>query len=297
MSRRTLEHPPGYRDGRLFFDGEASGVLRTAFDVAAYTSHARGRIDVDAEAVELDPETRADLDFLWRIETAALGDMRSMLASWTSKEARITAFLGTWAYERHWNAHAVRQLLKAAGPAPGRRKAQGIRSRLRHAYVQYLLPGIAPVVGITVGEPVTAGQMARMAVHEGALQVAYREILPRLGSGARRTVEEVVERRETFLEFFRLEAAERIRRSRAEALSARLHLVWPWSPMRPDSIAQPDEGQRLTSIFRDPASRTRLAHSDAEGAHGLGVAPSVAMVGASMRGARSAEENRSRRGL
>ncbi len=294
MIRPSFDHPPGYTEGRLFFDGGASRVLTTSFDVAAYTRNARGRFDVDVDDVVLDPGTLADLDYLWRIEAAALGDMRSMLASWTSKEARITAFLGTWAYERYWNSFALRQLLRAAGADPERSGPRGLRARGRHAYVQYLLPGVAPVVGIFVGEPVTAGHMARMAVHEGAMQVAYRAVLPRLESAARATLDEIIGRRETFLEFYRLEAAARIRRSPAERLSARLSLSWPWSPMRPDSVAEPDEGVRLASIFRNPAGKIELAASDAEVAGLVGTSPSVTMVGASMRRARRAS-SRSRR--
>lgn len=288
MTRSSFEHPAGYRDGRLFFKGGTSAVLTTSFDVAAYTRDAWGRFDIDLDDVLLDPETLADLHYLWRIEAAALGDMRSMLASWTSREARVTAFLGTWAYERYWNSFGLRQLLRAAGADPRRSGPRGPRARIRHFYVQYLLPGVAPVAGIVVGEPVTAGHMARMAVHEGALQVAYHALLPRLESAAREVVEQIVQRRQRFLEFFRLEASARIRRSPVERRSALLSLRWPWSPMRPDSIAEPDEGVRLTSIFRDPATKAELAASDAEVAGLEGWSPSTIMVGASLRRARTA---------
>lgn len=295
MTRSPFEHPPGYRDGRLFFTDQDSAVLTTDFDVAAYTRNARGRFDVAQDHPVPEAEMLADLDYLWRIEAAALGDMRSMLASWTSREARVTAFLATWAYERYWNSFALRQYLRGAGGDPRRFGLRSLRGRIRHAYVQYVLPGVAPVAGIVVGEPVTAGHMARMAVHEGALQVAYRAVLPRLEGGARALVEEIIDRRETFLEFFRLEAAARIRRTRVERRSALLSLGWPWSPMRPDSIAEPDEGERLSSIFRDPATKAELAASDAQVAGLVGRSPSVTMVGAGMRRARTSAQSSRRR--
>ena len=276
--RVAAEHPAGYRNGRLHFEPKYK-VLTTDCDVEAYTKEARGRIAVDADAVELDGEARADLHFLWRMEAAALGDMRAMLASWTGNEARITAFLATWAYERYWNARAARDLLEAVGePTPELPPLEGLRPKLRHAYVENLLPIVAPVIGLVVREPATAGHMARMAVHEGALQVGYQALLPRLDGAARDVVAEIIDRRRTFIDFFRQEAVARIGRSSAERWSARVSLAWPWSSLRPDAVFHPDEGPRLRSLLREQRSRSALATSDAEIGHLLPGRPMPTMA-------------------
>ncbi|AQP45857.1 hypothetical protein RPIT_14435 [Tessaracoccus flavus] len=254
--------PPGYRNGRLHLDDDKLRVLETDFDVAAYTRNARGPISVDGD-VTLAPDARRDVGYLWRVEHEALGDLRKMLSSWTSNEARITAFLGTWAYERYWNARALRDLLTADGsPAPRPLPRRGLHARLVGAYVEYLLPGVSAIGGIVVGEPVTAGHMARMAVHEGGLQVAYRALLPRLDGAAHDVVADVIERRESFVDFFRQEAAARVRRSPAERLSAAIAVGPQFVPMRPDGVPDPGEAETFGALFSSREARSALVESD-----------------------------------
>lgn len=258
QSRVTL---PGYTDGRLHLDRDSLRVITTDFDVAGYTRNARGPMPVDGP-VTLSDDARLDLAYLWRVEQEALGDMRKMLSSWTANEARITAFLATWAYERYWNARALRDLLIAVDAEPTRRPRRGLHARAVAGYVEYLLPGVAAIGGIVVGEPVTAGHMARMAVHEGALQAAYRSLLPRLDGVARSTVLAVIERREAFLSFFRQEAEARITRSRAERLSAAVAVGPHFSPMRPDGVPDPDETRAFRSLFGPREAKSDVATSD-----------------------------------
>lgn len=66
---------PGYAGGRRHSVAAGSLTLFTDFDVAAYTHAARGRIPVDKTLVgELADDLRADLGFLWRLDSAALRD-------------------------------------------------------------------------------------------------------------------------------------------------------------------------------------------------------------------------------
>lgn len=274
---------PALRAGRLHSDPEHPTVLRTAFDVAAYTRTAQGRIPVDpallpsapSETAEhLDAETRADLAFLWRLERSALSEARAVLAGWTANEARITAFLATWAYERHWFARALRDVLDAdaADPDPGAQREAGgsalerssprrprPSARLRSVAVERLLPITAPLLGRIVGEPMTAGQMARLAVQEASLQAAWSALLPRVPERAQEVLGEVIRRRERIIAFFALEAGARISRSRAEELSARAHLGLGWHPLRVVGVADGDEDRALPSIFRTRTDRAALS--------------------------------------
>lgn len=253
-------HPPGYVDGRLHFD-ERHRVLVTDFDVADYTRRARPRIVVDPTPIHLDPVTHQDLEYLWRVEASALGEMRSMLASWTGRESRITAFLATWAYERYRIAKALADVLRAdgcPGPTIPRRQLVGAAHAL---YVEHLLPTVASLATIVVREPVTAGHMARMAVHEGAMDVAHRALRPRLPEHLRPVIDQILERRADFLAFFRAEAAARIRRSTAERLIARARLVG-WVPLRPDGVPDPDERRAIRSILGTEATVEAARASD-----------------------------------
>ncbi|MDO5675920.1 MAG: hypothetical protein Q4G35_00255 [Propionibacteriaceae bacterium] len=260
------EHPPGYHHGRLHTFAGQPLTLHTEFDVEAYTRGSRGRIRVDKAAVELPGgELREDLAFLWRLDSAHLSDTRALLATWTGNEGRITAFVATWAYERLWLAHAVRDLLTAdGGPLPEPLGRTTLIAKVRNLYVERGLPIVAPIWTSIAGESVTAGHMARLAIQEGAFQAAYLALLPRLDGEARRVVEEIARRRDEMIRFFRLEAAARISRSPQEARMAKLHLLPSWRPLRIIGAADPDEPRALRSIFRSPADRARLAAADTD---------------------------------
>ncbi len=156
-----------------------------------------------------------------------------------------------------------RDVLDAGGatgsPAPSRVPS----TRPREVWVERALPIVAPIVGGVVREPVTAGHMARLAVQEGALQVAEAALLPRLNGEAHRVLAEVVERREEIVRFFRTEAIARITRSRREAVLARIHLGWPWAPPRIVGVPEPDEAAALASLFAEGSDRRALTASDA----------------------------------
>ena len=266
MQTTQAHHPPGYLHGRLHTFAGQPLTLHTEFDVEAYTRGSRGRIKVDKDAVgPIKGEVRDDLAFLWRLDSAHLSETRALLATWTGNEGRITAFVATWAYERLWLAHAIRDLLIAAGGAlPEPLGRHTLRARARAFYVERGLPIVAPVWTSIVGESVTAGHMARLAIQEGALRAAYLALAPRLDGEARRVVEEVARRRDEMIRFFTLEAKARISRSPQEARMAKLHLHKGWRPLRVVGTADPDEPRAMRSIFRTDEDRARLAAADAE---------------------------------
>jgi len=292
-SDRTLhnplvEHPPGHVRGRLFSDAEHPTVLRTAFDVDDYLAHARGRIEFDSERIEVAGDVVRDLGFLWRLENSALAETRAMFASWTSNEARITAFVTGWGYERYWLARALRDMLETT-LSPEDLRGGRLR-RLRGMWVERGLPILAPVVGGLVKEPLTAGHMARLAIQEAGLQAAERAVRTRLSGEAARVLTEIIDRREAIVRFFRSEAVARIRRSRIEALTARAHLMRPWAPLRIVGVPEPDEASALTSIFASASDRRRLIDSDAEIGRFLpgNPQPSMNQVTAALRSTRRA---------
>ncbi|MDN5821958.1 MAG: hypothetical protein L0H39_10765 [Brachybacterium sp.] len=239
-------------------------MLYTDFDVAAYGREDHERILVDATAAaaeDLSGETRSDLAFLCRLDSAGLSEARALLATWTANEARITAFVATWTFARHQLGRAMRDLLAATGPSTRPPRRRSVVSHVRSAYLETVMPLLAPVWTNVVGEPVVAGHMARLAVQEEALQAAYRSVLPRLHGESARVVEEILRRREHSARFFQLEAEARISRSRPEAVTARRYLGRGWEPLRVVGVADPDESRALSSIFRSPAARADLARA------------------------------------
>lgn len=56
------------------------------------------------------------LRYLQIVERATMTHLRSVLVTATHKDARITAFLTTWAYEKYWIADALEQIQLAHAP-------------------------------------------------------------------------------------------------------------------------------------------------------------------------------------
>ncbi|WP_344340974.1 hypothetical protein [Agrococcus versicolor] len=91
-----------------------------AFDVRAFARDARGShrdaLDLDAFAGSpLDDVALRLVAVLHTVEAATMERLRDMLVTATHKDARMTAFLVTWAYERFWIADALRAILDAHG--------------------------------------------------------------------------------------------------------------------------------------------------------------------------------------
>src|SRR5688500_15777566 len=86
------------------------------FDVRAFarTAHGSLRDDLDLDAVAaapLPPDVVAALGALAVLEGATMAHLRNVLVTNTHKDARVTAFLVTWAFEKFWIADALRAIV------------------------------------------------------------------------------------------------------------------------------------------------------------------------------------------
>ena len=89
------------------------------FDVRAFarTAHGSLRDDLDLDAVTaapLPPDVVAALGALAVLEGATMAHLRNVLVTNTHKDARVTAFLVTWAFEKFWIADALRAIVDAS---------------------------------------------------------------------------------------------------------------------------------------------------------------------------------------
>lgn len=97
-----------------------STATERMFDVRAFARDARGS---HRDALDLAAFVDAPLDdvalrlvaVLHHVENATMGRLRDLLVTATHKDARMTAFLVTWSYERFWIADALRAILDAHG--------------------------------------------------------------------------------------------------------------------------------------------------------------------------------------
>ncbi|QDZ13429.1 hypothetical protein [Humibacter ginsenosidimutans] len=92
------------------------------FDVGAFTRSARGDLleGIDLDAVTVPAHCAESLAALSALEGATMAHLRNVLVTATHKDARVTAFLVTWAYEKYWIADALSTVSRTAvGPATG----------------------------------------------------------------------------------------------------------------------------------------------------------------------------------
>ncbi|WP_253705353.1 hypothetical protein [Brachybacterium sp. P6-10-X1] len=249
--------------GHLHLDETIAPVLVTDFDVAAYTRRSIGRLPVATDLLRSEPpltaEMRTALGVLQRLESSALSESRTMLATATGNEARITAFLSTWLVDRHWQSRALRDLLTGDHPVE-RPQIQGRLHpllTLRRVHVDRVQPLLSPLWTAIAGEAVAAGHMARMAIQEASLQAALRALSRRLDGEARRVLGVVIERHQAATDFFTAEAIARIDRSRAEALTARLVLTLG-SPLEGGGIPDADLPAALAVVGAEARDRAAL---------------------------------------
>ncbi|BDZ65331.1 hypothetical protein [Agromyces mangrovi Wang et al. 2018] len=94
------------------------------FDVREFARSAqgslRGELDLEAFAAHpLPPAVSDGVGVLGRLEGATMDVLRNVLVTATHKDARVTAFLVTWAYERFWVADAYAAIAAACGRSAG----------------------------------------------------------------------------------------------------------------------------------------------------------------------------------
>ena len=223
------------------------------FDVRDYARTAIGshRDDLDLTAFAAAPlssGTLRALSYLQVAERATMTHLRSVLVTATHKDARITAFLATWAFEKYWFADALEQIVRAHPDFDA-------ESVLRHPRESTIRESVyANIVGV----PMIAVHMALGTVDEWLTQAAYERIAvlephPALTP----LLAAIAQAKERQLRFFEPQARYRLTDSPASRRIARRRLrrsAWPIG-----AKSQPRDRVRefYVTVF-DPASLAEL---------------------------------------
>jgi hypothetical protein len=213
-------------DGRSLENG--------SFDVrdfarTAQGSH-RGQLDLEAiTASGLGADAIRLLRLLRDLERSTMQRMRNLLVTATHKDARVTAFLTTWAFEKFWIADALDAVLEATGddlhssaPAGGLRHVVMERQERRG-------PVRRAIQGNIDGPQIVAAHVATGLVDEWITQAAYRR-LGELATGLHSVVELVNGIKDRHIRFLSEEAQRRLAASaKARKLATRelKNMVWP----------------------------------------------------------------------
>jgi len=289
MTRRSSHHEsstefvadeiafePPLTDGRSLEDG---GFDVREFARTARASH-RGELDLDqitesgltADAIRL-------LRLLRDLERSTMQRMRNVLVTATHKDARVTAFLSTWAFEKYWLADALDAVLEATGddlhssaPAGGLRTVVLERRERRGAVAR-------AIQGNIDGPQIVAAHVTTGLIDEWITQAAYRR-LGELAKGLHSIVTLINGIKDRHIAFLSEEAKRRLASSsRARKLSARevKHAVWPIG-----AVEHSDDDRTFFDeiVFGTENGRAELSHIEQLVSSLPGLAPVASTISA-----------------
>lgn len=232
-----------------------------SFDVREYARTAqgshRGEIDVEILARTGLPRDAVRLIRVLRdLERGTLDRMRNLLVTATHKDARVTAFLATWAFEKYWIADALDAVLDAVdadtSPLTGPpRRTAAERAERRGAIRRAIAGNIA-------GADIVAGHMATGLVDELITQAAYR----RLGTAAAvlsSLVSALIAVKDRHIAFLAEEAEHKLAASVRAARLARREIARAAWPIGAASIPAADRGFFEAYVFGQPGGRAVAA--------------------------------------
>jgi len=196
------------------------GSHRATMDFSAFAEH------------PLHADTLRALRFLVAAESGTMGHLRNVLVTATHKDARVTAFLGTWAFEKFWIADALQHVVDAHPavvlPAPVRQSRIGaffgeIRDRVR--------PITGSIRANRIGEDMIAVHMTVGTIDEWLTEAALERVAELDPNPALRSiVDTLLQVKARQLEFFEAQARDRLATSeRTRAVVARqiVRTGWP----------------------------------------------------------------------
>ena len=198
------------------------------FDVRDFARTAAGshRDSMNLEAYRTAPLSDATLRvvrYLQIVERATMTHLRSVLVTAAHKDARITAFLTTWAFEKYWIADALEQILLAHQPAGAEPDRSPFRTPVERTIRESIVANI-------IGVPMIAVHMTLGTVDEWLTQAAYKRIKaldpnPEFD----RTIDSFLTIKERQLSFFEAQARFRLTESKQARKLARKRLSkTPW---------------------------------------------------------------------
>jgi len=198
------------------------------FDVREFARTAAGshreKLNLDHyRTTPLTPEIVRLLSYLQVIERATMTHLRSVLVTATHKDARITAFLTTWAFEKYWVADALEQLVAANRPADHIPSPSPLRLPAERTIRESIAANV-------IGLPMIAVHMSLGTVDEWITQAAYRRISAIAASTQlSATITEFLAIKTRQLRFFEAQARFRLTESRrARVLTRRRLARTPW---------------------------------------------------------------------
>jgi len=208
----------------------------TRFNVRQFARTAKGnhREELDLSglaAAPLDAESLQAVRYLGRLESATMEHLRNLLVTATHKDARVTAFLVTWAFEKFWIADALDAVLEANGLPRSQEHEDGKKRHSLNESSERRGPITRAITAIRQGVPIIAVHMSLGLIDEWITRVAYE----RLSAAAKNqplsaAIQIILDVKQRHADFFDGETRERLLESpRAVQLTrkALVRAAWP----------------------------------------------------------------------
>lgn len=220
-----------------------------SFDVRAFARTAVGshRDELDLSAYSdapLSSATLRALAYLRDIERATMSHLRGVLVTATHKDARVTAFLTTWAFEKFWIADALDAIIEAHSEGETV-PATVIRTHGERTIRESIVANI-------VGVPMTAVHMTMGTVDEWLMQAAYARIAERQPHPELvRTLDRISAVKARQLLFFEAQARYRLLHSpRSRSITRRRLRATPW-PIGAKAQPKAETDAFYTELFKN----------------------------------------------
>jgi len=252
-----------------------------SFDVREFARTARGSHRGEMDLSGLTPDDVSEqaaglIRVLRDLESSTMHRMRNLLVTATHKDARVTAFLTTWAFEKYWLADALSAVLDATGHSTG--AEDGTRRKTFSERVDRRGPIRRAVTGNIAGPKLVSAHVAIGLIDEWVTTAAYHR-LAETAPALHAVVGMITEVKERHIDFLLEETERRLgesARNRRVAAKTVKQTAWPVG-----ATELPDAQRSLleTVVFGGPEGSARAADIAARIAAlpGLGaVAPVVA---------------------
>jgi hypothetical protein len=236
-------------------------TVAAPFDVREFARTVQGshRDGIDASTIAsagLTTDAVRLVRVLRDLERGTLHRMRNLLVTATHKDARVTAFLTSWAFEKFWIADALDAVLEAAGADTS--ALEGPLRRTGAERAERRGPILRAIAGNIAGAQIVAAHVTTGLIDEWISQAAYR----RLGEAATvlaKLASRLVELKDRHVAFLAEEAERRLTASaRAVTLTKKAIAQAAW-PIGATEIPDADRSFFETAVFGDAEGRTAAA--------------------------------------
>lgn len=205
----------------------AAAPPASRFNVRDFARTARGNhreeLDlVEFETAPLSAETLHAVRYLGRLESATMENLRNLLVTATHKDARVTAFLVTWAFEKFWIADALDAILEANGQQKAQDVVEGRKSRALSESHDRRGPIRRAIAAIRQGVPIIALHVTTGLVDEWVTRAAYEKVsIASNSTSLRSAIAMILEVKARHSAFFEDDALRRLVEPAAAKLTAR----------------------------------------------------------------------------